>query len=308
MKAYPLIYSRTKNFDFVPDFLVRPQDLDVQCALKYVKNAINGLDFVKQIRYAFFNAGNYCICGGISCLSKKIVEELKNTIPDFSLKVSEYEDYLKDCKGRSVACFIGIAVPQNEITFDSVPDISLEMLWDIYIEYLKHQWNKEEQTESEQLTSPVLVIPTKKYIPKNIEESDTIGSIKAVRDFGPNKDTLLAYYSHTVINDRSASFISEINTREEWNSLSFTAAAVSATLYSSLKTAPSVPLKQSSLLKGNGEKSANNGDVCIRRTPPVTPPPPPQANIQKKKNSGSIIILLSAVAIILVILLIILMK
>ena len=49
MKGYPLIYSRTKNVDFVPDFLARPKDFDCQTALKYVKNAMENLDFVKGI-------------------------------------------------------------------------------------------------------------------------------------------------------------------------------------------------------------------------------------------------------------------
>ena len=92
MKAYPLIYSRTKNVDFVPDFLTRPENLDCQTALKYVGNAMANLDTLKTIRYSAFSVGDYCICGGISCITKYLVEELKK-IPYDMLSASAHKMY-----------------------------------------------------------------------------------------------------------------------------------------------------------------------------------------------------------------------
>ena len=54
MKAYPLIYSRTKYIDFVPDFLARPDNIDYILANRFTKTAMSQLEMIGKIRYAIF--------------------------------------------------------------------------------------------------------------------------------------------------------------------------------------------------------------------------------------------------------------
>lgn len=233
MNAYPLIYSRTKNVDFVPDFLVRPEDLDWQTALKYVENAMANLDILKTIRYSAFSVGDYCICGGISCITKYLVEELKKS--DITFPSQIVSEYLRDCKGRSTACFIGFAISKSEVRSGKIPDIPLSKYWDVYLEYLKHQWDKS-TTHSEELNFPPVTLDEKTYSSNYEPKFELIQGKKVVRNQKEDLQGTLDYFFDQILNKGSQdSFISDID-RNEWDALKFTCASVSDDFYRALKS------------------------------------------------------------------------
>lgn len=233
MKAYPLIYSRTKNVDFVPDFLTRPKDLDCQTALKYVGNAMANLDTLKTIRYSAFSVGNYCICGGISCVTKYLVEELKKSGSTFSSQLAS--EYLRDCKGRSTACFIGFAIPKSKVRSGRIPNIPLSKYWEEYLEYLKHQWDKS-TTHSEELNFPPVTLDEKTYSSNDKPEFEPIQRKKVIRNQKEKLQKTLDYFFDQILNkDSQDSFISDID-RNEWDALKFTYASVSDDFYRALKS------------------------------------------------------------------------
>lgn len=243
MKAYPLIYSRTKNVDFVPDFLVRPENLDWQTALKYVENAMANLDILKTIRYSVFSVGNYCICGGISCVTKYLVEELKKSGSTFDFQA--VSEYLRDCKGRSIACFIGFAIPipKSEVPSGSIPYIPLSKNWSVYLEYLKHQWDKS-TTHSEELNFPPVTLDEKTYSSNDKPEFEQIQEKKVIRNQKEKLQRTLDYFFDQILNKGSQdSFISDID-RNEWDALKFTCASVSDDFYRALKSTPQTTTTQ----------------------------------------------------------------
>lgn len=302
MKAYPLIYSRTKNFDFVPDFLARPKDLDCQLALKYVKNAVNNLDFVQGVRHVAFPVGDYCICGGIACISAKLVDKLKRLVPEFTMKYPDISEYLRDCKGRSIACFVGIAIPKSEIRNSMIPDISLEKYWEVYLEYLRHQWYSEVNTSSEKLDVPTIEIKEKPYVESFVPKKETFGSHSVISNYTSHEQQTLDYFFYTIFSGRDDSFITEIQSREEWDALIFKTAAVSESLYSALKTVPvNFSSQKSSLLGDDSLKRTSMGDVKINRTPNFEP----EFNSSQKKTSyGSITPIIVTIVILIIALII----
>lgn len=242
MKAYPLIYSRTKNVDFVPDFLVRPEDLDWQTALKYVENAMANLDTLKTIRYSAFSVGDYCICGGISCITKYLVEKLKKS--DSPIDFQAVSEYLRDCKGRSTACFIGFAISKSEVRSGKIPDIPLSKYWDVYLEYLKHQWDKS-ITHSEKLNFPPVTLDEKTYSSNYEPKFELIQGKKVVRNQKEKLQKILDYFFDKILNkDSQDSFISDICNRNEWDALKFTYASVSDDFYRALKSTPQTTATQ----------------------------------------------------------------
>lgn len=230
MKAYPLIYSRTKNVDFVPDFLTRPADLDWQTALKYIGNAVASLDTLNAIRYSAFSVGNYCICGGISCITKKLVEQIK--ISPASL--NEISEYLKDCKGRSIACFIGFAIPKSEVRSGRIPDVQLSDYWDNYLKHLKKQWNNI-TTSSEKLDSlnfEPIELKEKTYSSLYKPALEEVKGKTIVRNFSENVQGTLYYYFDRILNKKEeVSFISDIIYKSDWDILNFNNVSVSDNLY-----------------------------------------------------------------------------
>lgn len=271
MKAYPLIYSRTKNFDFVPDFLARPKDLDCQLALRYVKNAMSGLDFIQDIRYTVFSIGKYCICGGIACISLNLVAKLKKIVPDFASNYPDAGEYLKDGKGRPLACFIGIAVPKSEVGKGMIPDISLEQYWKVYLEYLKHQWLEKRNTSSEQFDFPPIDgIKGKKYVNnESVMKKETLDGRTVIINYAECKQQTLDYFFHAVLKgDEDDSFITEIQNQSDWNALYFKSAAVSESLYSALKKNSVNFSGLGSSLSGNRVAIKNDsGEVMIKKAP-----------------------------------------
>lgn len=141
IKVYPVIYSRTKNVDYVPDFLARPADLDFREANKFVCFAMNGLNSGK--RYAVFSAGNYCIAG-TACMTNELAQ-------------SGDEEYTRDKFGKSNIIFIGIAVNKGRTT--DIPLLSDEKYWEIYLKYIKKQWD-EPATQSEKCSEPEIELET----------------------------------------------------------------------------------------------------------------------------------------------------
>lgn len=241
MKAYPLIYSRTKNVDFVPDFLTRPENLDCQTALKYVGNAMANLDTLKTIRYSAFSVGDYCICGGISCITKYLVEKLKKSGSTFDFQA--VSEYLRDCKGRSTACFIGFAIPKSEVRSGRIPDIPLSKYWEEYLEYLKHQWDKS-TTHSEELNFPPVTLDEKTYSSNDKPEFEQIQEKKVIRNQKEKLQGTLDYFFDQILNKGSQdSFISDID-RNEWDALKFTCASVSDDFYRALKSTPQTTATQ----------------------------------------------------------------
>lgn len=242
MNAYPLIYSRTKNVDFVPDFLVRPEDLDWQTALKYVENAMANLDTLKTIRYSVFSVGDYCICGGISCITKYLVEELKKSNSTFDFQAAS--EYLRDCKGRSTACFIGFAIPKSKVQSGRIPNILLSKYWKEYLKYLKPQWDKS-TTHSEKLNFPPIKLDEKTYSSKRKPEFESIQRKKVIRNQKEKLQETLDYFFDQILNkDSQDSFISDICNRNEWDSLKFTCASVSDDFYRALKSTPQTTATQ----------------------------------------------------------------
>lgn len=233
MKSYPLIYSRTKNDDFVPDFLTRPADLDWQTALKYVKSATANLDTLNDIRYSTFSTGDYC-CIGISCITKKLVNQLEETSALSSDKINKSGNYLKDCKGRNIAAFIGFAIPRSEVRSGIIPDIELSEYWEVYQEYLEHQWEKS-HTESEKLSCPTVELKEKVYDCLHKPDIETVRQKYIVKGFHDAEQATLDYFFDRIMNHgENVSFISDIVYKSDWDNMYFNHAYVSDALYESI--------------------------------------------------------------------------
>ena len=148
IKVYPLIYSRTKNVDCVPDFLARPADLDYETANNFVGFAMENVDTDSNDiqRYAVFSVGKYCIAG-TACITSNIL-------------LAGDEEYTRDNVngGRRIQAFIGIAVDKSGNHTD-IPVLSNEKYREIYLKYLKKQWN-ETTTHSEECTEPEIELET----------------------------------------------------------------------------------------------------------------------------------------------------
>lgn len=146
IKVYPLIYSRTKHVDFVPDFLARPADLDYKIANKFVTFAMENvaMDSNDIQRYVVFSVGKYCIAG-TACITSNIA-------------LADDEEYIRDEGGKKIQAFIGIAVDKSANNTE-IPMLSNEKYREIYLKYLKKQWN-ETRTHSEECTEPEIELET----------------------------------------------------------------------------------------------------------------------------------------------------
>ncbi|MBQ8922219.1 MAG: hypothetical protein IJ060_08685 [Oscillospiraceae bacterium] len=280
MKAYPLIYSRTLNFDFVSDFLTRPADLDYQTALKYVGDALFEPDFLEGIRYSAFAVGDYFICGGLTAISKTLFALVRASgaayVPeDVS---SEAEAYLHDCKGRKIACFIGVAIPKSEVQADCIPDVTTERYWHIYLEYLRHQWASVQETASEKLEFPPLELDEKKYNAGFVPQSVTIGTHNVIRqaDFDANRQQILDDMFHRILSGADDSLMTEIEKRSFWEKTQFRTTVVSEELYESLKSAPKISIAKpaETAPRSSVLRQTDDGSVQIRRAPQQTEQPP----------------------------------
>lgn len=319
MKAYPLIYSRTKEVDYVPQFLARPAEMtneEIQLALKYTANAMSGIDYVSGVRYSVFSVGNFCICGGVSCLSKNIIELLYRNDMISETEYHSAEEFLYDRVRRNVAFFIGFAIQKSDIRSGKIPNITLRDYWIQYLEQLKKQWSAKE-THSELLNEPI-EISEKTYSRREFApEIDIVEEKRIIKNFISNENDVLEHYFDRILNQgENASFISDVLDKNLWNGLVFTDVAVSDELYSSLnKFSTEKPGKgMDSVLNFNIAKSQRSPSVSngysilenteIKRTKPIE-----EFDDSKKKmdlqNSKSFLIILAALLAVMIALLII---
>lgn len=195
IKVYPLIYSRTKNADFVPDFLARPADLDYRTANKFVKVATENVEMDSNDiqRYAVFSVGKYCIAG-TACITSNIA-------------LAGDEEYTRDNGGRRIQAFIGIAVDKSGNHTD-IPVLSNEKYREIYLKYLKKQWN-ETKTHSEECTEPEIELETTNcdsFIP----QTELILGKNIINEYyyNDNRQRIFNYYFvENLKNNSSCSFI-----------------------------------------------------------------------------------------------------
>ena len=283
MKAYPLIYSRTKYIDFVPDFLARPDNIDYILANRFTKTAMSQLEMIGKIRYAIFPVEKY-VCMGIAASTKTIVEVINSRNSNYINQHPDIDEYLKDTKGRKTNCFIGVAIPISEIASNKVPDITLEEYMDIYLDYLKHQWNNEDKTESETLKEAPLDIRERDYIPSFNIDFEMVDEKKIVKNYESNESSVIAHFFHMISEGKNESFVTDINDRNEWNNMLFTSAVVDKNLLPSLKSNPIIQKRESvSKLKRVDD------EVIIKRTTVAPPPETTQfkAEDTKKKHQAA---------------------
>lgn len=277
--------------------------MNYQEALKYVKNAMENLDFIQDIRYMAFPVGDYCVCGGIACISAKLADRLRASSIGFLSKYSDAADYLRDCKGRNLACFIGIAIPKSEIKMGMIPDIPLEQYWEIYLEYLKHQWLSEISTHSEQLDMPPIDIKEKRYVKYFIPKIEKYGARNIVRDYALHEQQTLDYFFNLILTGSDDSLITEIHGRSEWEKLNFKTAAVSESLYQAIKTKPAISNRPDS------ENTMQDGKVYLKYGPDLEEPGYGSADSKKNSRiSKSGLTLVIGAVVLLVILLLILKR
>lgn len=303
MKAYPLIYSRTKYVDFVPDFLVRPEKLDYIYANRFTRTAMSDLDMIKKIRYSVYHVEKY-ICIGIAGCTRIIVETIKSQNSNYLNRHPDIDEYLKDTKGRKTNCFIGVAIPVSEIPRNKIPDITLEEYMDMYLDYLKHQWNNEDKTESETLKEAPLDIRERDYIPSFNIDFEMVGEKKIVKNYESNENAVIAHFFHMISEGKNESFVTDINDRNEWNNMLFTSAVVDKNLLPSLKSNPIIQKRESA-----SKLKRVDDEVIIKRTAVAPPPETTQfkAEDTKKKTSSSLMLAAAAAIVIAIILLIVIL-
>lgn len=313
MKAFPIIYSRTKNCDFVPDFLVRPEDFDYQTAIKYVNSAMKELDFCSEIRYAVFGVGEYSVCCGIACITDILAKKVGKEADDY--------EYTRDIGGRRMQAFIGFAFKKTDITLDEIPCITLEQYWNVYLKYLKEQWLTP-VTKSTRACS--MEIDSKPYIPqKYLNNFHSKGTKKYVLqdDFKNNSQDILDYYIYSCMHNRGDSFLSGINRNEHFYDNYFQSLSVSESVAPSINSElnePSVtPPNISQFEKTNSTaKPFSRYDQIAQINNISTRNDTTQLPIQQKKNPqrknlvllGGEITVLAVMAIIVVLLILLLEK
>ncbi|MDE6034795.1 MAG: LXG domain-containing protein [Ruminococcus sp.] len=305
MKAYPLIYSRTKNDDFVPDFLARPADINYETALKYVGNSIANLDALNGIRYNIFRVDDYCVYG-VSCRTKILLSKIEETSALSPEAVENAKNYLKDCKGRNIVAFIGFAIPVTEAVSGSLPDIELSDYWKVYQEYLEHQW-EDMHTHSEQLTTPEITTGKKSYTSTYKPDTENIQEkyiVKKFRESTASEQAVLDYFTDRILNHKEdISFISDLVYKADWDSMNFSHAYVSDTLYNSIlnsaksfaSSASSSVFPESSQKTVRSERSPSVAEQANSRTRPgiygrpsqFNIPAPPQKPTESEKKSES---------------------
>lgn len=140
MKAFPVIYSRTKKQDYISGFLMRPKDMNYDKALAYVNMALNDVKYVDGLRHTIFGIGKYIVYGGVACVLKKMIERVGKQFNNSEA----LNDYLYDSSGREIAIFVGVAIERSDtnIIQGHVPNIDLEDLLNIYLGQINKYWNE----------------------------------------------------------------------------------------------------------------------------------------------------------------------
>ncbi len=323
MKAYPLIYSRTKNIDFVPDFLVRPKDLDVVAALRYVSSAMFDVDALDGVRYSSFTVGNYIICGGIACMSKNLYALLQKINPRITAKYAAdtVSDYLSDCKGRRVACYIGLAVPKSEVKPGIIPELTLEDYWSVYFEYLQHQWYSEEDTTSEKLEGlPPLTLNEKRYTSSYVPAAKQVNGRSVIRqeEFLAHQQEILDYAFYQLLSGKDYSLITEVNRLNHWTQTTYNATVVPEEIYDSVQSVSASEMHASKSLlhqvdtqnsKGGSQIARNefldkSSDIPMQKKKAGPSDSPHGSSTPNKHSSLPVMIIAAAVVLLVLILLI----
>lgn len=216
MKVYPLIFSRTKREDFVPGFLVRPieceHDTEHNCdfvfdykkASRYVNIAIEKIKHTSGMRCVVFSAGDYAVYSGIACYTPLLIEKLAE-----KLDGTDYQAYQTDEADRPLVFFIGFAVKKSDY-HGNVPNVDLLKTYQIYLEYLKHQFY-EVNTDTE-ITEGIELedIPCVSNFKPDCETADRISILKNYD--AENYQNIMNYYFKQIMEnpDKEISFVSDI--------------------------------------------------------------------------------------------------
>ena len=273
IKVYPLIYTRTKNVDFVPDFLARPENIDYKAANKFVQSAMKDVDKSNDIRNAVFSVGEYCVCFGITANTEKIAEILGRTTVD--------KEYLRDVKGRRIVAFIGFAVNKKDWHDGYIPNLKFSNYWEyweVYLNYLKKQWNND-STHSEKIAGPEITLDSKLaqggIFKPDIHPSDGKKKFIYKEYADKNMQNLLDYYMNEISKSPDISFLSGI---EDSTSLS-----------DNIFTVISVPenTAENYLKKKNDEEKKSEQTVNYSRntTPNASPRIPSRSPAPAKSSS-----------------------
>ena len=228
---------------------------------------------------------------------------------------------MRDCKGRSTACFIGFAISKSEVRSGKIPDSPLSKYWDVYLEYLKHQWDKS-TTHSEKLNFPPVTLDEKTYSSNYEPKFELIQGKKVVRNQKETLQGTLDYFFDQILNKGSQdSFISDID-RNEWDALKFTCASVSDDFYRALKSTPQTTATQedsfgsimgmrkserrASVSSDDSEmKSYMQGQIKTSPKPPTTYSNPnyqrPSHETGSKKNNTNLFMGIIAAAVLVVV-------
>ncbi len=226
MKAYPVIYSRTKHVDFLPDFIVKPTDLNFNGVNRYINNVNADLETVSGVRYFAFPAERYVVFG-IACYSKILAELVLD-----QCDIDKYSDFISDDKRRRVSCVIGYAVPTSETA--DVPCVSLRDYWDSYIALIKDQWFLESRTQTT-ISSPITL--KIRDLTKNIPEFSPLGGENVIKSPETDAGSVASIFVKKILNRERSSFISDVNTTELFDKLAFTHATISEELERKIKRA-----------------------------------------------------------------------
>ena len=215
MKAYPLIYSRTKFVDYLEDFLVRPENINVRAAAVYVNEALENVKYSDGLRHSVFSVGEYLIYGGTACMTQSIIDRILREKKIDKLDF-DYEDYQADKADRPIVFFIGFAVRRNEIKTESVPYIDLYETYKIYLRYLKKQWLSA-TTASEVLklnqNGAWIDIPEVEYVPQFKPDVTEYDGKKFIRNYKEDDyHTIINYYFYEMLHhpEQDFSFLSQV--------------------------------------------------------------------------------------------------
>lgn len=236
MKGYPLIYSRTKYHDCVPPFLIMPAALTD--ADSYAGNIMFEVDQLKDVRRVVFSANDHLIYG-VSFLTYLYFDRISEKNAKFAETHSSERDYCFDYTKRKTIFFTGVAIPKSELKAGYVPDITMEELWDIYIRFLKEQWELDEsEVRCIKLEDPVLKISEKKYSSDFTPTIEKIQNINVIKNYTGNEQDMIDYFCNKIINGEKCSFISDANSKTLCQRLKFTHAVVSESIVKSLAIQP----------------------------------------------------------------------
>lgn len=161
VKAYPLIYGRTYELDYISGFLLRPDDFDAAVGTRYVSRALQDVKYCGGIRYAVFPVGEYIVYGGVACVSKILLNKIRNGSGEkLGHEILDFEKYLHDSSGREISFFAGFAVKKKEIKPGYVPKLDLTDTFRVYYEKIKENWDARDLTT---ISSEAMDVETVKY-------------------------------------------------------------------------------------------------------------------------------------------------